>query len=202
MKCKRCIYIFIFTKKGFLPFSTSTFSRFECTLSFLGTCMVITLRQKGNNEKDLKRPPGWIRKYLRMDEMMTSYQCESCKHTLNQDKSPSPFLSRPCHVPSHGNLTSLSCSSVDYRKQEKHVSSLQLKELRGILRHVKLMASNVAEEIDENEIQMEWNYLAKMMDRTCRWLFLVLVALSHVALAVSYRFGNSYYRYSQVKACS
>ena len=63
------------------------------------------------------------------------------------------------------------------------------------------MASTIAEGIDGNEIQMEWNYLAKTIDRTCRWLFLIVVVVSHVVLAVVYRTGNPYYEYLLVKDC-
>ena len=61
--------VFLDVLRGSLPHnSTSILSWYvllimlQVSLSFLGTCAVITLRQKGNNDKTLKPPPKWVMK--------------------------------------------------------------------------------------------------------------------------------------------
>ena len=60
-------------------------------------------------------------------------------------------------------------------------------------RHLKLMSSAISETNSNNEVQSEWNYLAKFIDRICRIVFLVLVLTSHVAMIAFYKVGNPYF---------
>ena len=129
-----------------------------------------------------------------MDEMKSMDKCKSCKYGVQKKKFASD-LSYGISLPA-SNLYDVSDDSVVHlRKQNSQMELLQLNELKDMVRHLKLMSNTIAETNSEDELQMEWNYLAKIIDRTCRVVFLLMMIMSHVIRIVLYVVNNPYFEF-------
>ena len=160
-----------------------------CTLSFFGTCLVITMFYKGHRKGSL-RPPLWIRRYVLKNRSntekngMNQWRCDSIETTSAlQD-----------HSSYQGHSKTIIEPSSDFEHLRTHKMSLestQSKELKDILKHVKTITKQQdyynRNEREEAMKEMEWIQLAEMIDRINFWFFLLVSVVAQSILIVLYK---------------
>ena len=132
-----------------------------------------------------------------MDEMNTLARCNSCQfehHEKPKKYGTEVSIDMSYMVPSLYNVSD--DSIVHVRRDTPELQALQLKEMQDMARHLKLLSGNISQNNSESEIQMQWNYLAKFIDRICRILFLVVVVSSYLLMVLLYVIGNPYFKFA------
>ena len=167
----------------------------ECAFSFLVTCIVIRLLHKGTKSSPPAPPPQWLRKYVRRRQISEKRQHHAHvyvqSHTAEdvemQDDRVSPNIKyRGRRWLIEKTAAFAGPRHLEWKSPSTLLTSLQLEELCSINSQLKSITRRLKEAEGVDEVEMEWQGVAHLLDTFSFWGFIFTTGLIHGLLFLGY----------------